>query len=63
MVLCHQPIHRRTRITAEDKWNMTQPPKGRFWKELVDSLGPVGWCSEKESSHKEKLRQKQIYRV
>ena len=42
---------------------MIQPPKGRFWKELVDSLGPVGWCSEKESSHKGKLRQKQVYHV
>lgn len=46
VVLCHQPALERTRITAEEKRNMIQSPKGRAREELVQSLRLVGWCAE-----------------
>lgn len=52
MVVCHQPILKRTRITAEDKWNMIQAPKARVGEEHVESLRLIGWYSEEWSSQK-----------
>lgn len=57
MVLCHQLIHKRAEITAEDKQSTIQPPKGKAWEELVESLRLVGWCPQKGYRHKGKLRQ------
>lgn len=32
MVLCHQPVHKRTRIIAKDKGNMIWPRQGKAWE-------------------------------
>lgn len=37
----------RGRKSAECKWSMIYPPKGKAWEELVESLRLVGSCSEK----------------